>query len=146
MTPQPQGAPQVSNPKESPRITGKKLGFKVADKVVWPDMSKAVLEPADASDTETFGSITAGSTQMQLTISAIQSTSKASLWRYLFDHVGEEVSFEFAPNGNPTATADQPHVTGKCVIEKPPTLSTEVKSTSTFELTLPVTSWQLKES
>lgn len=131
---------------ESPRIKGKKLGFKLDSKELWPDMSSAELAPVDSDDTTTFGSIQAGGTQMQLKIAGIQSTAKTSLWRTLFDNVGKTVPFMLAVHGNEAPTADQPHITGTCTIEKPPTLSTEVKSTSTFELELPVETWELTET
>lgn len=133
-------------PKESPRIRGKKLGFKLGNKEYWPDMTKAELSATDSDDTATFGSIQAGGTPMKLVIEAIQSTAKTSLWRYLFEHVGESVEFMLAIHGNEKPTADEPHITGTCVIEMPPKLSTEVKNTSTFDLELPVETWQMTDT
>lgn len=131
---------------ESPRIKGKKLGFKLDDKELWPDMSSAELSPTDSDNSETFGSIAAGGTPMTLKIAGIQSTAKTSLWRTLFDNVGATVPFMLAVHGNEVPTEDQPHVVGTCTIETPPTLSTEVKSTSTFDLELPVETWTLQET
>ena len=133
-------------PKESPRLRGKKRGFSINSKEVWPDMSSAELAAADSSDGDTFGSIQAGGTTMKLSLSAIQSTAKTSLWRFLFEHVGETVPFVFAPHGNTTPTADEPIITGKCTIEKPPALTSKVNETSRFDIELPVTEWKLNEN
>ena len=133
----------ASKLKESPRIRGERLGFKLNETEYWPDMSSVTLEPVDKDDSATFGSINVGGTPMQLKVAGIQSTAKASLWRFLFDHVGETVPFMIAVHGNEKPTDDQPHVTGKCTIEKPPALSTEVNETATFELELPVEDWTL---
>lgn len=132
--------------KESPRIKGKKLGFKLNDKDVWPDMSEAQMEPSDSESTATFGSIAAGGTQMKLKVAGIVSTASVSLWRLLFDNVGKDIPFMFAPNGNETPSADQPHYTGVCTISTPPTLPVKVNEDSTFDLELPVISWEQKTS
>lgn len=127
--------------RESARIKGKKLGFKLNGRDVWPDMNEAEMSPSDSDSTATFGSIGAGGTQMKLKVAGIVSTASASLWRLLFDNVGKDVPFTFAPNGNDTPSADQPHYTGVCTISTPPTLPVKVNEESTFDLELPVVSW-----
>lgn len=131
---------------ESPRIRGKKLGFKLDAKELWPDMSSVELAPVDSDDSTTFGSIQAGGTTMQLKITGIQSTAKTSLWRTLFDNVGKTVPFMLAVHGNEIPSEDQPHIEGTCTIEKPPPLSTEVNTTSSFDLELPVETWEMKKT
>lgn len=131
---------------ESTRIRGKKLVFKIGANAFHVDASKVELSPADSDDTATFGSIQAGGSTMKLNVSGIQSTKKTSLWRWLFDNVGKTATFVFAPNGNETPTADEPHIVGTITVEKPPVLSTEVNSTSTFDLEIPVESWSVKET
>ena len=130
--------------RESSRIKGKKLGFKLNDRDVWPDMSEAEMSPSESDSTATFGSIGVGGTQMKLKVAGIVSTASASLWRLLFDNVGKDVPFVFAPNGNEIPSADQPHYTGVCTISTPPTLPVKVNEESTFDLELPVISWTQK--
>ena len=128
---------------ESPRIRGKKLGLTIDKKEVWPDIIKAELAPVDSDGVQTFASIAAGGTKMQLNISGIQSTKKDSLWRALFDNVGKTLEFMLAPHGNTTPSADEPHFTGKITIETPPTLSSEVNTDSQFDLSIPVDEWKM---
>ena len=128
--------------RESARIKGKKLGFRLNDRDVWPDMNEAEMSPSDSDSTATFGSIGAGGTQMKLKVAGIVSTASASLWRLLFDNVGKDVPFTFAPNGNEHATPDMPHYMGTCTISTPPTLPVKVNEESTFDLELPVVSWR----
>lgn len=132
--------------RESARIKGKKLGFKLNDRDVWPDMSEAEMSPSESDSTATFGSIGGGGTQMKLKVAGIVSTQSSSLWRLLFDNVGKDIPFVFAPNGNETATNEQPHYVGTCTITTPPTLPVKVNEESTFDLELPVVSWRQQTS
>ena len=132
--------------RESARIKGKKLGFKLNDRDVWPDMNEAEMSPSDSDSTATFGSIGAGGTQMKLKVAGIVSTASASLWRLLFDNVGKDIPFVFAPHGNATPPADPPHSVGTCTISTPPPLPVKVNEESTFALELPVVSWRQKIS
>nr|DAV38485.1 MAG TPA: major tail protein [Caudoviricetes sp.] len=136
----------MSNERESPRIKGQKLGFQINGKPVWPDMSEAELSPSSDDSFATFGSILAGGTPMQLKVSGIVSTAAASLWRLLFDNVGRELPFIFAPNGNDTPTNDQPHYIGRVTIKQPPNLPVKINEVSSFDLEMPVVEWSQKVS
>lgn len=136
----------MANEKESPRIKGQKLGFQINGKPVWPDMSSAELSPSSDDSFATFGSILAGGTPMQLKVSGIVSTAATSLWRLLFDNVGKELPFIFAPNGNDVPTSDQPHYIGRVTIKQPPSLPVKINEVSSFDLEMPVVEWSQKVS
>ena len=136
----------MANERESPRIKGQKLGFTINGKPVWPDMSEAELSPSSDDSFATFGSILAGGTPMQLKVSGIVSTAATSLWRLLFDNVGKDLPFIFAPNGNEVPSNDQPHYVGRVTIKQPPSLPVKINDTSTFDLEMPVVEWSQKVS
>lgn len=136
----------MANERESPRIKGQKLGFTINGKPVWPDMSEAELSPSSDDSYATFGSILAGGTPMQLKVSGIVSTVATSLWRLLFDNVGRDLPFIFAPNGNDTPSNDQPHYVGRVTIKQPPSLPVKINDVSTFDLEMPVVEWSQKVS
>lgn len=136
----------MANERESPRIKGQKLGFQINGKPVWPDMSEAELSPSSDDSFATFGSILAGGTPMQLKVSGIVSTAATSLWRLLFDNVGKELPFIFAPNGNDVPSNDQPHYVGRVTIKQPPNLPVKINDVSSFDLEMPVVEWSQKVS
>lgn len=136
----------MANERESPRIKGQKLGFQINGRAVWPDMSEAELSPSSDDSFATFGSILAGGTPMQLKVNGIVSTAATSLWRLLFDNVGKELPFIFAPNGNEVPSNDQPHYVGRVTIKQPPSLPVKIGDTSTFDLEMPVVEWSQKVS
>lgn len=136
----------MANERESPRIKGQKLGFQIQGKAVWPDMSGAELSPSSDDSYATFGSILAGGTPMQLKVSGVVSTAATSLWRLLFDNVGKDLPFVFAPNGNETPSADQPHYVGRVTIKQPPSLPVKINEVSSFDLEMPVVEWSQKTS
>lgn len=136
----------MSNERESPRIKGQKLGFQINGRAVWPDVSEAELSPSSDDSFATFGSILAGGTPMQLKVSGIVSTAATSLWRLLFDNVGKELPFDFAPNGNDVPTDDQPHYIGRVIIKQPPNLPVKINEVSSFDLEMPVVEWSQKVS
>lgn len=136
----------MSNERESPRIKGQKLGFQINGRAVWPDMSEAELSPSSDDSFATFGSILAGGTPMQLKVAGIVSTAATSLWRLLFDNVGKELPFIFAPNGNDVPTNDQPHYIGRVTIKQPPNLPVKINEVSSFDLEMPVVEWSQKVS
>lgn len=136
----------MANERESPRIKGQKLGFQINGKAVWPDMSAAELSPSSDDSFATFGSILAGGTPMQLKVSGIVSTAATSLWRLLFDNVGKELPFIFAPNGNDVPSNEQPHYIGRVTIKQPPNLPVKINEVSSFDLEMPVVEWSQKVS
>jgi hypothetical protein len=72
-------------------------------------------------------------------ISALTSTASGSFWTYLWDNAGEKnIAFTYAPHGNDTPSAAQPHFTGFVDIpHTKPDLGGEAgENTYTFETTL----------
>lgn len=132
--------------KESPRIRGKKLGFKLDGTDFWVDMTGAHLTKSEDDDTVTFASLQAGGVQRDLKMAGIQSTAKGSLCRFLFDHANETVDFVLSLHGNETPTADEPHIQGRVTLGDPPDIGTEVQTTSVFEVQYPCETWEWVES
>lgn len=114
---------------ESTRIKGRALALKLGSPVTdyWCDVTSVVLENEEAdSDVVTFCSAAEGGARtFYFTVNAIQSTDADSLWRYVWDNTGEEVDFIYAPHGNATPTADQPHFEGTLVIGPKPSVGGE---------------------
>lgn len=108
----------------SQRISGKTLSLLIGTKEFMADATNVVMTWDDAdSGTVTFADAAAGG-KFQATLSGtgIQSTTASSLWSYVWDNVGATVAFKFAPNGNTTASADQPIFTGNVTVGKRPDL------------------------
>ena len=122
----------------STRIKGRQLKLLVGSSPatdVWADTTSVVLDNEEAEDdTTTFEDAAepGGARQEFLTISGVQSTDATSLWSYCWDNVGEEVPFTYAPHGNETPTAAQPHFLGTCRIGPRPTLGGEAGRDTTF--------------
>lgn len=121
----------------STRIYGRKIAFQLDAEDYWADATSVVLDREDAdSDVVTFEDAASGNTQQEfLQITAIQSTDPTSLWRKIWDESGQEVPFTFAPHGNETPTAAQPHFVGTCTVPARPALGGEAGRTTvqTFE-------------
>lgn len=121
----------------STRIKGKALGFQLAAVDYWADNISVVLDNEEKdSDKVTFGDVASGGArQYFMEVNAVTSTDTESMWRYIWENSGEtQVPFVFAPHGNPTATAAQPHFTGTCTIGPKPAIGTEADQTSDFEV------------
>lgn len=77
----------------------------------WADLSSVELqsEPA-ASESETFYDASLGGRpDWYFTVSGVQSTESTSFWMAMWNNAGEEVEYVYAPHGNATASADEPH-------------------------------------
>ncbi|MGC5584151.1 hypothetical protein [Ornithinimicrobium sp. W1665] len=130
----------------STRIRGNKLAltFGTPGTDYWADATSVVLENEEKdSDVVTFEDAAGESgtdRQWFFTISAVQSTATGSFWRYLWESTGEVVPFTYAPHGNETATAEQPHFLGTCKVGPKPSVGGEASRTSefTFEVRLDV--------
>lgn len=108
----------------SQRISGKALSFQLATTEFMADATNVILTWDDAdSGTVTFADASAGG-KFQATLSGtgIQSTTASSFWSYAWANVGQTVNFTFAPNGNATPSADQPHFKGQVKVGKRPDL------------------------
>lgn len=107
------------------RIYGKRLGLTIDGVDYWADFAKYELTPDSKSDAVTFADAAEGIVPWKLKGSAIQSTDAASFWTKCWEGAGKTVPFILAPHGNKTATAAQPHFTGRVTIGSKPSLSSE---------------------
>lgn len=98
----------------STRIKANKLKFVIDGSDYWADFSAVSFQSEDASsDVNTFYSASLGGQRdFYFTVSGVQSTATTSLWVAMWESAGEEVAFVYAPHGNATASAAQPHITG----------------------------------
>ena len=98
----------------STRIKANALKLTIASTDYWADLSMVELasEPSSADTTTYYDSSVGGRMDWFLTVSGIQSTATASFWRAMWAAAGTEVAFVYAPHGNATASATQPHFTG----------------------------------
>lgn len=124
----------------STRIKGRQLSLKIGTPAtdMWADTTSVVLDREEAEDdVVTFedASQPGGAQQEFLQITAIQSTDPEGLWGYCWEHTGEEIAFTFAPHGNETPSATQPHFLGTCRIGPRPAIGGEAgrNNTWTFE-------------
>lgn len=60
-----------------------------------------------------------GGREYKLALTLVQDLSPGSLWREVWDNVGDTIPFTIAPYGNGAASESQPHVVGTCVIGEP---------------------------
>lgn len=127
----------------SPRVTPNRLAFTLDGEDYWADATAVTLDN-EKVDQRLAGWDPYGPENFLwfFEVTAIQSTEPGSLWRLLFEHVGELVPFRYAPHGNPVASPAQPHLTGKVRLTRPPRLGGEasVRGSQTFEVRLDVAS------
>lgn len=98
----------------STRIKANKLKFIIDGSDYWADFSSVMFQSEEAaSDVNTFYDASLGGRRdFYFTVSGVQSTETTSLWVAMWDNAGEEVTFTYAPHGNASASATQPHITG----------------------------------
>lgn len=65
-----------------------------------------------------------------------QDYAANSLWRKLWDNPGASINLTFAPHGNATASATQPHFTATGYAETLPTLGGAAGEYFTFDLSI----------
>jgi len=99
----------------STRIKANALKMTIDGVDYMADLSSVELQSEQASsDSETFYDVgLGGRPDYFFTVSGVQSTDAASFWRSMWDNAGEEVEYIYAPHGNTTATATQPHFRSK---------------------------------
>jgi hypothetical protein len=73
-----------------------------------------------------------------LSLAGIASGDSGSLYQLLFANYATEVAFSVAPNGNSTATANQPIYTGTVIFDTLPPLSMTSGDIMAFEVELTV--------
>lgn len=110
----------------STRIKGNNLLFQIQTQttpsVVWKDFSydcitfKVASEDASNDQTTFYDASVGGGVDLYVDVELIQSTESSSLWSYMYNNPGKELSFRYSPHGtgvtgNPN-TSDKPGYTG----------------------------------
>jgi hypothetical protein len=122
----------------STRIKANNIVFKIGATNYACDANMVELTLDDApGDVQTFCEVRVGG-QWTLTLEGITSGEDTSLYRILWDNFGTEVAFTIAPNGNATASTDQPHYTGTVVFDQLPPLSLTSNEITKFSVELTV--------
>ena len=119
-------------------IKASNIVFKIGTTDYACDANMVELTLDDApGDVQTFCEVRVGG-QWTLHLEGITSGDDTSLYRILWDNFGTEVAFTIAPNGNATASADQPHYTGTVVFDQLPPLSLSSNEITKFAVDLTV--------
>jgi len=124
----------------STRIKAQNILFKIGATEYACDATNVSLELGDApGDVQTFCEQRVGG-QWALTLEGITSGDATSLYRVLWANFGTTGVFTIAPNGNATATANEPHYTGTVKFNQLPPLGLTSNETATFSVELEVAS------
>jgi len=122
----------------STRIKANNIVFKIGSTDYACDANMVELTLDDApGDVQTFCEVRVGG-QWTLHLEGVTSGEDTSLYRILWDNFGSEVAFTIAPNGNATASTDQPHYTGTVVFDQLPPLSLTSNEITKFAIDLTV--------
>lgn len=122
----------------STRIKAQNILFKIGATEYACDATMVSLELGDApGDVQTFCEQRVGG-QWALTLEGIVSGDASSLYRVLWSNFGTTGTFTIAPNGNATASSNQPHYTGTVKFNQLPPLSLMTNETATFSVELEV--------
>ena len=122
----------------STRIKAQNIKFLIDDAEYACDATMVDLVLGDApGDVQTFCEQRVGG-EWALTLEGITSGDATSLYRVLWANFGTTGTFEIAPNGNASASADEPHYTGTVKFNELPPLSLSSNDTATFSVTLEV--------
>ncbi|MGK0715145.1 IPT/TIG domain-containing protein [Leucobacter sp. W1153] len=116
------------------RIKGNKLALSFGGVDVWADVTAVTLENTDKDGGLTTFEDAAGTPSRQYLVkgTAIQSLQTSSFWRYAWANSGQTVAFRYAPKGNQTASADEPHFLGQVKIGPRPTVGGEAGTSNEF--------------
>lgn len=125
------------------RIKGNKLALSFGGVDVWADVTAVTLENTDKDGGLTTFEDAAGTAGRQYLIkgTAIQSLQTSSFWRYAWANSGQTVAFRYAPKGNETASADEPHFLGQVKIGPRPTVGGEAGASNEFSFEF---EWQVE--
>lgn len=122
----------------STRIKAQNIKFLIGSTEYACDATVVNLELQDApGDVQTFCEQRVGG-EWALTLDGITSGDATSLYRVLWANFGSTATFTIAPNGNATATADEPHYEGTVKFDQLPPLALNSNETATFSVTLTV--------
>lgn len=122
----------------STRIKAQNILFKIGATEYACDATLVSLELGDApGDVQTFCEQRVGG-QWALTLEGITSGDATSLYRVLWANFGTTGTFTIAPNGNATATSNEPHYEGTVKFNQLPPLGLTSNETATFSVELEV--------
>lgn len=118
------------------KYKGKSLSLKVGSVEYNADLTSVVLTNEEAEDDAvTFADLAAGgAVQWFFEVEGVSDYGTGSLWKYLWDNAGNSsVAFTFAPYGNETPSATQPHFTGTLSLGAKPPVGGTANEVFTFE-------------
>ena len=115
------------------RIKGKSISFKV-DGVEYAGGVKNVTFTSAVGELG-FGNYEE-SLEFTATVEGFQDYAANSLWSELYDNPGVSMELTFAPHGNETASATQPHFTATGYAEKVPNLGGAAGEYFTYDMTI----------
>ena len=122
----------------STRIKATNIHFLIGATDYACDATGVELTLADApGDVQTFCEVRVGGEWM-LKLDGVTSGDAASLYQVLWANFGTEVAFTLKPNGNATASADQPHYTGTVIFNELPPMTLTSNEVSKFSVSLKV--------
>lgn len=122
----------------SQRIKAQNIIFKIGATDYACDATLVELALQDApGDVQTFCEYRVGG-QWTLQLDGVASGDAASLYQLLWANFGTKVAFSIAPNGNSTATADEPIYEGTAIFDQLPPLSLNSNQITQFSVTLTV--------
>jgi hypothetical protein len=122
----------------STRITARNIVFKIGTTDYACDANMVELTLGDApGDVQTFCENRVGG-EWTLTLEGITSGDATSLYRVLWNNFGTDVAFVIAPNGNATASSNEPHYEGTVRFNQLPPLSLTSNEVAKFSVELPV--------
>lgn len=111
-------------------LTGNLVGFTARGKDYWSELIEVGLEPKKEEEKKGKSFAYQNSTAIanakktgEIKLQAQTSTATQALWRFLWEHVDEEIEYIFAPHGNKTATLEHPHIKGVFTIDVQPPIS-----------------------
>lgn len=114
------------------RIKGRQLSFLIDGDEYNCNFSSLIMnnEETDTGDnTVTFCDAESGGKQWFFETTSVASTEAGSFWRFLWDAYDSGpttgIAFVYAPHGNATASASQPHFTGTLDLTGRPTMGGE---------------------
>jgi len=122
----------------SQRIKAQNIIFNIGATDYACDATMVELALQDApGDVQTFCELRVGG-EWTLTLEGLTSGDATSLYQVLWANFGTEVAFTVAPNGNASASANEPHYEGTAKFDQLPPLSLSSNEVSTFSVTLTV--------
>lgn len=123
------------------KYKGKNLSLKVGTTEYNMDLTSVVLQNEEADDdATTFADLAAGgAVQWFFEIEGVADYGTGSLWTFLWESAGDSgVAFTFAPYGNATPSATQPHFTGTLNVGSKPPVGGTANEVFSFEARLDV--------